>query len=148
MKTIGVIADTHGLIRPELKEQLKTCDLILHAGDFCQPQVLEELKSLAPVRCCRGNNDGWWADGIPYTLTTEAFGMKICLSHYRNGLPSELTPFDLAVFGHSHRYLEERIGNTLLLNPGSCGPRRFALPVTLAKLYIEGKNISVERIEL
>jgi len=133
---IGIIADTHDLLRPGVEENLRGCGCILHAGDLSSRKILDRLSEIAPVRAVRGNNDGEWAEDLPLILETELDGLKICMAHKKKDLPADLGPFDLAVCGHSHQYAsvwhEAGGRRILLLNPGSCGPRRFHQPITLA----------------
>ncbi len=168
---IAVISDTHNLLREEVKEKLKESDLILHAGDICSPAVCDELISLAkPMLIVRGNNDGRWAvakeipevvdtclsqiDGVPAAGTdVKQQNLRIFMMHDRNDIPSHVlkedSGYDLVVFGHSHKYEVTKMGKTLVLNPGSCGPMRFRIPVTMAMVNAEEDgNISVQKIEL
>ena len=150
--TIAVISDTHGLLRPEVIERLQGCDCILHGGDISSRQILDRLEQIAPVRTVRGNNDRDWAEGIPVFLDFETGGLRICMAHKKKDLPKDLSPYDLAVCGHTHQYaqtwLETGPGGkrTLLLNPGSCGPRLFHQPITMALLRTGEDGFSVERI--
>ena len=148
MKKIGVISDTHDLLRPEVTEQLRGCDCILHGGDISSPRILDRLKDIAPVRAVRGNNDREWADRLPLTLDFELDGFRICMSHKKKDLPRNLDMYDLAVCGHTHQYACTRTGTTLILNPGSCGPRRFYQPVTMALVRTDGDRIEAERIDI
>lgn len=134
---IGVISDTHGLLRPEAIAALKGSELIIHAGDIGKPEILEQLAALAPVRVVRGNNDlaAPWAREIPDLLRFEAAGRRLLLVHDIADVPSALDD-DIAVVitGHSHKPRIDWRGERLFLNPGSAGPRRFKLPVTVAVL--------------
>ena len=145
---IGVLSDTHGLLRPEVPAALAGCGAILHAGDINRQEILDELGRIAPVYVVRGNNDREWAARIPATLDFRLGGLRVCMAHKRKDLPADLSPFGLAVCGHSHKYEEARLGGTLLLNPGSCGPRRFNQPITLAVLEAEGGDVRVNRIDI
>lgn len=145
---IGILSDTHNLLRPEVTTALRGCEALLHAGDISKPPILAELEALAPVYVVRGNNDWSWADHIPLTLDFELCGLRVCMAHRRRDLPADLSPFDLAVFGHSHKYEESRQGKTLILNPGSCGPRRFGQAVTLALAEVEAGRIEVTRVDI
>jgi len=148
MYYIGVISDTHGLLREEVKAQLKGCDAILHGGDILDGSSLEELRKIGTLYAVRGNVDGNWADALPKLLETELWGIRIKMAHKKEDLPRDLTGTDLAVFGHSHKYLEQVQGDTRLLNPGSCGPKRFRLPVTMAVVETDGKGIcGIKRID-
>ncbi len=151
---VGIISDTHDLLRPEAAEALRDCCCILHAGDVSSPRILDELEQIAPLRVVRGNNDKEWASHLPLFLDFELYGLHIYMTHKKKDLPGDLSPYDLAVYGHSHQYSEtwrESAHNgkrTLLLNPGSCGPRRFHQPITMAVLTISEGGFSVERIDI
>lgn len=145
---IGVISDTHGLLREEVKERLKGCDRILHAGDVHTPSVVEELKKIAPTNLVRGNADKDWAEDIPETLVLDDIGIKIFMIHNRKQIDRKLEPYDIVIFGHSHKYEEKHVDGRVWLNPGSCGPRRFRLPITMAMLYIEDDGaFRIERMD-
>ena len=150
---IGVISDTHDLLRPEVAETLRGCGYILHAGDISRPGILEELNKIAPVTAVRGNNDfGAWADNLPLRLDLALGGLRICMAHRKWDLPEDLSLYDLAVCGHSHQYacdwLEGESKRTLALNPGSCGPGRFRQDITMALLHIEADGFYAERVDL
>ena len=138
---IGIISDKHNLIRPETAAALTGCDAILHGGDISRQEVLDELRKIAPVYVVRGNNDKEWAEHIPWSLDFELAGLRIYMTHKKKDLPEDLSPYDLVVYGHSHKYdLKEPAegeAGPVLLNPGSCGPRRFGQPITLAVAEIE-----------
>ncbi|HEV2764507.1 MAG TPA: metallophosphoesterase family protein, partial [Pyrinomonadaceae bacterium] len=144
---VGVISDTHGLVRPEALAALAASDLILHAGDIGNPRVIEELRRVAPVVAVRGNNDrGEWAEEFAETEVVEVCGQFVYVLHDLNEL--DLSPaaagFRVVVSGHSHKpSLQERAG-VLYLNPGSAGPRRFKLPVSVARLKLENGNARAE----
>ena len=137
MKRIGVLSDTHGKLREEVVEILRGCDVILHAGDINTPKVMERLKEIAPLYIVRGNADKEWAEGLPESLSEEICGLRVFMVHNKKHMPKEMGHYDLAVYGHSHKYEERRVGDCLFLNPGSCGPRRFSQPVTMAVLEVE-----------
>jgi putative phosphoesterase len=148
---VGVISDTHGLLRPEAVRALAGSELIVHAGDVGNPAILTALEKLAPVRAVRGNIDAEpWAARLPETLAVEAGGARLWVVHMRDALGFEPGPagFDAVIFGHSHRPRIERHDGVLYLNPGSAGPRRFRLPVTVARLTITGKTLESEIVEL
>lgn len=136
MKRIGVLSDTHGKLREEVVEILRECDMILHAGDINTPKVMESLKEIAPLYIVRGNADREWAEGLPESLSEEVCGLKVFMVHNKKHMPKEMGHYNLAVFGHSHKYEERREGNCLYLNPGSCGARRFSQPVTMAVVEV------------
>jgi len=148
---VGVISDTHGLVRPEVLGALAGVDLIVHAGDVGSPDVLRRLGTLAPVRAVRGNNDhGAWAEGLPVTDVVEVGEAALYVLHDLHAL--DLDPaaarFDVVIAGHSHRPRAERRGEVLYVNPGSAGPRRFRLPVALVRLCIRGRQVRSELVDL
>jgi putative phosphoesterase len=145
---IGIISDTHGLLRSEVMEALNGCDVILHGGDINRLDIIDQLEAIAPVYVVRGNNDKDWAEHIPMFLDFELAGLHIYMTHKKKDLPEDLSNYDLVVFGHSHKYEESRQGKTVLLNPGSCGPRRFHQAITMATAEITESGISIKRIEI
>lgn len=148
---IGVISDTHGLLRPEAVRALRGVDRILHAGDVGAPDILPELARIAPVSGIRGNVDfGDWADALPETLDLEIDGIAIHMLHDLNALalPRAAGSWpDLVIAGHSHRPVSEGQRDFWHLNPGSAGPRRFHLPVTLAHFRITNGHMTPPEIE-
>ncbi len=145
---IGVLSDTHGLLRPEALAALAGCGAILHGGDINRQDILDELSELAPVYAVRGNNDREWAERLPAFLDFELAGLRVYMTHKKRDLPEDLTPYGLVVYGHSHRYEEARLGGTLLLNPGSCGPRRFNQAITLAVLETGNGDVRAMRVDI
>ncbi|SDY78485.1 metallophosphoesterase family protein [Citreimonas salinaria] len=137
---IGVISDTHGLLRPEALEALAGVGHILHAGDIGDPEHLDALARIAPVTAIRGNIDrGAWAKALPETVNLTIGGLRIHMIHDRKALQADPAAerWDVVISGHSHKTGIEEIGGTLWLNPGAAGPRRFRLPITLAFLWKE-----------
>lgn len=145
---IAILSDTHGLLRPEVKEYLKQADAILHGGDINKPALVEELRQYAPLYIVRGNNDKEWAESIPHDLTVTLEGVTFFMIHNKKELPADLTGVDVVVFGHSHKYLQEAKGGRLWLNPGSCGPRRFHQEITMMMAEVEQGTIRVEKITI
>jgi putative phosphoesterase len=151
MLTVGVISDTHGLVRPEALEALRGAAHILHAGDVGGAEVLQALRALAPLTAVRGNNDrGPWAEALPHTAIVELAGASIYLLHDRAELDLDPRAAGMAavVCGHSHKPLHEERDGVLHFNPGSAGPRRFQLPVTVGRFQIEDGRISAVIIPL
>jgi putative phosphoesterase len=151
MPRIGLISDTHGLLRPEAVAFLRGSDLIIHGGDIGHAGVLEELASLAPVTAVRGNNDsGPWAETVPETEVLQVGEVFIFVVH--NIAELDLDPvaagFQVVVSGHSHRPSVEEHDGVLYVNPGSSGPRRFQLPVAVAELVVVGKSVRARVVEL
>jgi putative phosphoesterase len=151
MPRVGLISDTHGLLRPEAITFLRGSDFIIHAGDIGDAKVLKELKALAPVTVVRGNNDkGPWADGIAETEVLQIGDVFIYVLH--NLAELSLDPmaagFQVVVSGHSHQPLIEKRDGVLYVNPGSSGPRRFKLPVAAAELQVVGPSVKAKVVEL
>ncbi len=136
MKKIGLLSDTHGLLRPETLQALEGCEAILHGGDINRQEILDRLREIAPLYVVRGNNDKEWAAEIPCFLDFTLFGLHIYMTHKKKDLPKDLTAYDLVLYGHSHKYEQTIQGRTFLINPGSCGPRRFHQEITLAILWL------------
>lgn len=148
---IGVISDTHGLLRPEAVAAMRGVDQIIHAGDIGAPEVLSSLAEIAPVTAVRGNNDkGVRAGRIPSTALFEAEGVSIYVLHDVSELDLDPAAAGVAVVisGHSHKPSEGVRGGVLFFNPGSAGPRRFRLPICVGRLHIEGKSARAELITL
>jgi hypothetical protein len=149
--TVGVISDTHGLVRQEALNALRGCSRILHAGDIGKSEVIESLSKLAPVTAIRGNNDkGPWASCLPTTEVAEIESAFLYILHDLAEL--DLDPvaagFAAVISGHSHQPSAEHRDGVLYLNPGSAGPRRFKLPIAVARITISGSDLSHELIEL
>lgn len=145
---LAILSDTHGLLRPQVVEHLKTADAILHGGDINKPTIVEQLQQYAPLYIVRGNNDKEWAEDIPHDLTVTLEGITFFLVHNKKEVPADLSGVDVVVFGHSHKYVQEEKGGILWLNPGSCGPRRFHQEITMMMAEIEDGDIQVEKIEI
>ena len=142
---VGVISDTHGLLRPEALTALEGCELIVHAGDIGSPEILDQLAAIAPLHVVRGNNDqqSSWAKNLPDLAYFQVNGWQALLVHDIADVPSELdADTKLIITGHSHKPSMEWRGEALYLNPGSAGRRRFKLPVTLA--ILEVSTIAIE----
>ena len=149
--TVGVISDTHGLLRPEATDVLKGSDLIVHAGDVGSAEILDQLRAIAPTFAVRGNVDtGAWAKTLPMTDVVAVGPLHLYVLHDLATL--DLNPraagFAAVIYGHSHRPSVETRGGVLYLNPGSAGPRRFTLPIAMAKLEVVDDQLSHEMIEL
>jgi len=148
---VGLISDTHGLLRPEAVEYLRGSDFIVHAGDIGHPDILKQLAEIAPVTAVRGNNDtGAWASAVPVTDVLEVESIAIYVIH--NIAELDIDPagggFHAVVAGHSHRPLSEVRDGVHFLNPGSAGPRRFRLPVSVGRLLVSGGELRAELCEL
>jgi len=148
---IGIISDTHGLLRPEALAALRGSGYIIHAGDIGDSAILKQLAEIAPVTAIRGNVDREaWARKIPSTNVLEVGGISIYVLHNLNelDLKPEAAGFDVVVCGHSHRPNQEMKNGVLYFNPGSAGPRRFGLPATVGRLTISAGKVSGEIVEL
>lgn len=149
MHKIGILSDTHSLLRKSVIDILHSCEIILHGGDIHTIQVLEQLEAVAPVYAVRGNADKEWAAGLPQTLSIELFGIKIFMIHNKKMIREDIQDKDLVIYGHSHKYENLQINGQIWLNPGSCGRRRFSLPVTMAVLTAAGDGtFQIEQIHL
>jgi putative phosphoesterase len=149
--TVGVIADTHGLLRPEAVAALAGVERIVHAGDIGRPEVLAGLARVAPVTAVRGNNDrDAWAAGIPETEVVEVGGVSLYLLHdlHELDLDPRAAGFAGVIAGHSHQPRQEERDGVLYFNPGSAGPRRFRLPVSVGRLTVEGGRVAGALITL
>ena len=149
--TVGVISDTHGLLRPEAVAALRGSDLIVHAGDVGAPEVLEQLRAIAPTTAVRGNVDtAAWAQALPMTEVVAAGGLHLYMLHQlaHLDLDPKAAGFAAVIFGHTHRPAADARDGVLYLNPGSAGPRRFSLPIAIAKLRVRDGQLSHEIIEL
>jgi len=147
---IGVISDTHGLLRSEVEEAFRGTDVILHAGDIGRPAILEALKSIAPVVAVRGNMDREsWADSLPLTETVEIGSSLIYMLHdlYKLDIDPEAAGFNIVISGHTHRPDVKEKNGILFLNPGSAGPRRYDYPISAALLRIEKAGLNVQTVE-
>lgn len=148
---VGVISDTHGLLRPEALEALRGAEHILHAGDVGDPAILDALLTIAPVTAIRGNIDeGGPCSHLPPTELAELDGRNIYMLHdvKKLDLNPEAAGISAVVFGHSHKPLVEWRRGVLFLNPGSAGPRRFQLPASVAWLHIEATGLSAQVVDL
>jgi len=151
MLRVGLISDTHGLLRPDAVSFLQGSDCIVHAGDICDPAILERLAAIAPVTAVRGNNDrGAWAERLNETEFVQAGGISIYAIHDLAALDIEprAAGVRVVVSGHSHHPRVEERDGVLYVNPGSAGPRRFRLPIALGELIIEGTAVCARITEL
>lgn len=149
--TVGIISDTHGLLRPEALAALRGSDYIIHAGDVGEPDILRQLAKIAPVTAVRGNVDREkWARRLPETNLLEVGAIALYLLHdvSRLDLAPRSAGFAAVIFGHSHRPSREMRNGVLFFNPGAAGPRRFSLPVTVGRLRIAGSQLSAEIVNL
>lgn len=151
MQRICLISDTHGLLRPQAAQVLRGADHIIHAGDICDGQVLREVGSFAPLTAVRGNNDfGAWAHHLPEATTVDLHGIRIHVIHdlAQLAITPQAAAVRVVVSGHSHQPLIAERDGVLFVNPGSAGPRRFKLPISLAELFIDGASVSARIVEL
>ena len=149
MYKIGIISDTHGLLRPEVMAILKGCDEVLHGGDINKAEIIERLEEVAPLKVVRGNNDkGEWAEALPLSLAFTIQDKQFLMVHNKKDLPKDLSAYDIVIYGHSHKYYCETLEDILYLNPGSCGKRRFDLDITMAVITLEHGEVHIERIDL
>lgn len=145
---MGIISDTHGLLREDVKERLKDCTYIFHAGDVDRPEILDELRTMGFLYVVRGNNDGYWAQNLRRSLNFSVGNVKFFMVHDRKDAAWELGDTQVVIFGHSHKYFCQEIDGRLWLNPGSCGRNRFGGEVTMAVMTVENGSWEVEKIVL
>lgn len=152
---IAVLSDTHGLLRPEVKEMISRCEAVIHAGDINSRKLLDEIKAVkkadAEFYVVRGNADKEWAESLPVYEKFSLRGVRFFLVHNKKDIPDDPGDCQIVVYGHSHRYACESRDGRLWLNPGSCGRRRFRQDITMAVLDLEGPDASgwkVERIDI
>jgi putative phosphoesterase len=150
MLRIGLVSDTHGLLRPEVLAFLQGSDHILHAGDICAEAILLQLAALAPLTAVRGNNDqGPWAEALPWAATCRFGQARVHLLHDLSELALHPPKGNVQalVFGHSHKPKVEQRAGVLHVNPGSAGPRRFKLPIAAGELLVQGRSVSARIVE-
>ena len=148
---IGLISDTHGLMRPQALAALQGCEQLIHAGDIGKPEILDALRAIAPLTVVRGNNDqdDSWAGDVPFSAQLDVQGVGIYITHILADVPKPLPDgIEVVVIGHSHKPLIQTIDGVLFINPGSAGPRRFKLPITVALLHIDEQGVRAELVEL
>lgn len=148
---VGLISDTHGLLRPQASAFLRGCDQIIHGGDIGNPEILRELSAIAPLTAVRGNNDkGSWADALPETEFTRFADVFVYVLHDLAllDIKPHAAGVGIVISGHSHRPHIEGRGGVLYVNPGSAGPRRFKLPIAVAEIVIVGASITSRIVEL
>lgn len=144
----AVISDTHGLLRPEVERILQSCDVVIHAGDFDNQMVFHKLKIKRPLYAVRGNNDDVWAEQLPLVRRFKLGNFQFLLVHDQADIPQDLENVQVVIFGHSHMHIQKQEQGRLWLNPGSCGYRRFTLPLSMAVLTLEEDNCQIETIFL
>jgi len=151
MLRIGLISDTHGLLRPQAKSFLSGSDHIIHAGDICDPAILEQLAAVAPLTAVRGNNDdGAWAHELKDIAVVRLDQLSICVIHDINELNMDpkRAGIRVVVSGHSHKPSAHERDGVLYINPGSAGPRRFKLPIAAGELIVAGNTVSERIVDL
>ena len=147
MRRIGLVSDTHGLLRPEVLAFLRGSDHIIHAGDICGPELLEQLRQLAPLTAVRGNNDdGPWAEALKEQESLQVEGARIHVIHDLAELGTPPAGVQAVISGHSHKPRVEQRNGTLWVNPGSAGPRRFKLPISAGELLVDGAAVSARLV--
>ena len=146
---VGIISDTHDLLREEVIDNLNQCDLIIHAGDICNNDILERLSRITRTVAVKGNNDKGEFEGIlKEEEVIEVEGKRIYIVHEKNNINANLGEVDIIIYGHSHKYNLEIKDNIIYVNPGSCGKRRFSLPLTMAIMNIDNEKIDIKKINV
>jgi len=151
MLRIGLISDTHGLLRPEALDALRGSNHIIHAGDIGNEGILQTLSQIAPVTAVRGNNDiGGWAEAIPETQRLQFEDVTVYIIHDLKelGISPGTEGISVVISGHSHKPSIEKSGDVFYINPGSAGPRRFKLPIAVAELVIDGATLTPQIVHL
>ena len=146
---LGVISDTHGVLRDEVIEKLQGCDYIIHAGDVGGKEIIDKLESITKTFVVRGNNDkDEWGLILPEYKEIEMDEVLIYVVHNKADIPNDLKEVDLVIYGHSHKFSNEKIDNVVYLNPGACRRKRFSLPLSMAIVETNLDDIKVEKIDL
>jgi len=147
---IAIISDTHDVLRPEVLEQVRASDAVIHAGDVCRPDIVDkirdEMKNSGLFYLVRGNNDREWAENIPMLLEFELEGIRFLAVHDKADIPEKISGKDIVIYGHSHRYEAKEHEGVLWLNPGACGRKRFFQELTMAVLRVERGCWELERL--
>lgn len=146
MKKIAILSDTHGLLRDEVRNELEKADIIIHAGDINTAVIVDELKSYGKLYIVRGNNDKEWACDLPQFIKVEIEGIRFLIVHNKKDIPKDLTEIDVVIYGHSHKYEEKEVDGIFMLNPGSCGKRRFDLEISMCYMKANQGQYEVEKI--
>ncbi len=146
---IAIISDTHSLLRPEVEDQIKDCDYILHGGDIASRDIYDRISGIAKTYFVRGNADKDWAEDVPKDIEFEISGYRFYMVHNIKHARTDLSGIDFVVYGHSHKYENRQNGAITYINPGSCGPRRFTQPVTMMIMMIgKDRSYNIEKIDL
>lgn len=147
MKKIALLSDTHNVLREEVLSNIEDCDYILHAGDVNNQEVLKALQSIAPTVIVRGNTDTH-LEHLPINATITIEGITIYMTHKKADIPKKLEDIQIVMYGHSHKYESYFQNGIQYINPGSCGRRRFSLPLTMAYLYIDDTKYTIEKVNI
>ena len=149
MKNVLIISDTHGRLKKEVWEAIKSSDVVIHAGDLDNNDIEMKLRlSGAEVHIVKGNNDNYWGNTLPKTLTFKVEGVTFFLVHNKRDVPPNLKEVDVIVYGHSHRYDNKMINGVTWLNPGSCSVMRFSRELTMCRMKVNGASYSIEKVVL
>lgn len=146
IKHIAILADTHGLLLEHVMAELAAADCVIHAGDINTPYVIESIRQLGKTYAVRGNNDGDWAEALPKSITVAIEGVRFFIVHNKKDIPQYLANVDVVIYGHSHKYSAEVTDEVLLLNPGSCGKRRFNLELTMCRMIVDAGHYKYEKV--
>lgn len=146
VKKILIISDTHGLLRDEVRAELSSKDVTIHAGDIDTPSALQSLKEYGELYVVRGNTDKDWADDLPEILTLTIEGVRFLIVHNKKDIPTDLSDVNVVIYGHSHKFDAKVLDGVLWLNPGSCGKRRFNLELSMCRMYIDQGMYQYEKV--
>lgn len=144
-KRVAILSDTHDVMDPRILKTIKGCDIILHAGDVCEEEIMDQLRALGSVYVVRGNNDFGWSSKLKTSLEFQIEDLRFFMVHSKYSIPKGLKDIDILIYGHSHKYAEEWVGDQFWFNPGSAGWPRYGNELTMAIMTIDGKNFSIEK---
>lgn len=146
MKHIAILSDTHGLLREQVVAELAMADCIIHAGDINNQFTATSLQQYGETYMVRGNNDKDWAEALPKSLTITIEDVRFFIVHNKKDIPKDLSSVDVVIYGHSHKYSVELVNGVLMLNPGSCGKRRFRLDITMCRMTVDAGSYQYEKV--
>lgn len=148
MKKVGIISDTHNILKKEVLNYLIDCDYIIHAGDFCKKEIYDQLKKIAPVFAVKGNNDDIWANQLPKHLFFQIEKVRFYMTHRKVDILPDIQNIDIVIFGHSHQYYYDHSDSYVMLNPGGCGKKRFRLSLSMILMEIDEYDFQIMKVEL
>ncbi len=145
MTRVAILSDTHNVLKEEVLDAISDCDIILHAGDICDEDIMDELRQIGPVYAVRGNNDFGWASSLSKTLSFQIEQLRFMMVHEERHLPYPLKDVDVVIYGHTHRYAEDYENGIFWLNPGSAGWARYNNELSFVIMEINGNKFSIDK---